>query len=269
MSIGVEVRRTVPKIETTEDDGPEEFTPDPDYEGWADAEVDALVDKATREQRRRRTMKAAEEAVDRGVATFQAALGRKDGAPWSRPESVAAGYAVGAEATHNGYTWTNSLPSNVHEPGVAGWSIKRAPGDPPPPFIKPVVPQDAYAYGDEVTGADGVAYRSIFDLGDGLNWWSPEEMPEYWELVTDGEPEEPPETPPTPETPEEPDEPEEPGDDEGDVPVWVRPVWGAEEGGAYAKGDRVRYPNENGPVYVSVHGGWNTWAPDEYGWEQE
>src|SRR5690625_4823404 len=113
----------------------------------------------------------------------------------------------------------------------------------------------------------GRTYRSRWP---NPNTWAPDEFPDAWELVED--------TAPTPEEPDpEPDpEPEpEPDPDPGDggdgdeVPVWVRPVWAAEEGGAYAKGARVRYPDENGPVYVSTHDGWNTWPPDEWGWEQE
>lgn len=49
------------------------------------------------------------------------------------------------------------------------------------------------------------------------------------------------------------------------IPVWQAPT-GAHD--AYNTGDKVHYPDESGPVYVSKING-NTWAPDAYpaGWE--
>lgn len=51
------------------------------------------------------------------------------------------------------------------------------------------------------------------------------------------------------------------------VDVWQQPS-GAHD--AYNKGDRVHYPDADGPIYVSLIDG-NTWSPDAYpdGWELE
>lgn len=51
----------------------------------------------------------------------------------------------------------------------------------------------------------------------------------------------------------------------GEIPVWRQPT-GASD--AYAKGDKVHYPDADGPVYVSLIDG-NVWSPDDYpaGWE--
>lgn len=49
----------------------------------------------------------------------------------------------------------------------------------------------------------------------------------------------------------------------GEIPVWRQPT-GAQD--AYAKGDKVRYPDEDGAVYVSTVDS-NVWSPDVYGWE--
>ena len=49
----------------------------------------------------------------------------------------------------------------------------------------------------------------------------------------------------------------------GEIPVWRQPT-GAQD--AYNKGDKVHYPDADGPVYVSIVDA-NTWAPDVYGWE--
>lgn len=49
----------------------------------------------------------------------------------------------------------------------------------------------------------------------------------------------------------------------GEIPVWRQPT-GAQD--AYNKGDKVHYPDKDGPVYVSIVDA-NTWAPGVYGWE--
>lgn len=51
----------------------------------------------------------------------------------------------------------------------------------------------------------------------------------------------------------------------GTIPVWRQPT-GAQD--AYMSGDKVHYPDEDGPVYVCTMD-YNTYAPDVYGWELE
>lgn len=51
----------------------------------------------------------------------------------------------------------------------------------------------------------------------------------------------------------------------GEIPVWRQPT-GAQD--AYMTGDKVHYPDENDPVYVSTVD-YNTWEPTVYGWEVE
>lgn len=51
----------------------------------------------------------------------------------------------------------------------------------------------------------------------------------------------------------------------GEIPVWRQPT-GAQD--AYQTGDKVRYPDENGEVWVSAVDG-NVWEPGVYGWEKE
>ena len=52
----------------------------------------------------------------------------------------------------------------------------------------------------------------------------------------------------------------------GTIPVWRQPMG---EQDAYMIGDRVRYPDENGPVYESLIDN-NTWSPEAYpaGWKK-
>ena len=50
----------------------------------------------------------------------------------------------------------------------------------------------------------------------------------------------------------------------GTIPVWRQPT-GAQD--AYMTGDKVHYPDEYSPIYVSTVD-YNTWAPNVYGWEE-
>ena len=49
----------------------------------------------------------------------------------------------------------------------------------------------------------------------------------------------------------------------GEIPVWRQPT-GAQD--AYRIGDKVHYPDKDGPVYVCTID-YNIYAPDVYGWE--
>lgn len=49
----------------------------------------------------------------------------------------------------------------------------------------------------------------------------------------------------------------------GEIPVWKQPT-GAQD--AYMTGDKVRYPDENGEVWVSTMD-YNVYEPSVYGWE--
>lgn len=51
----------------------------------------------------------------------------------------------------------------------------------------------------------------------------------------------------------------------GTIPVWRQPT-GAQD--AYMMGDKVRYPDEEGDVWVSTVDN-NVWEPGVYGWEKE
>ena len=51
----------------------------------------------------------------------------------------------------------------------------------------------------------------------------------------------------------------------GEIPEWKQPT-GAQD--AYNLGDRVRYPDAGGDVWVSTVDN-NVWEPGEYGWQQE
>ena len=51
----------------------------------------------------------------------------------------------------------------------------------------------------------------------------------------------------------------------GEIPVWRQPT-GAQD--AYRLGDKVHFPDKDGPVYVSTID-YNTYEPNVYGWEEE
>jgi hypothetical protein len=52
---------------------------------------------------------------------------------------------------------------------------------------------------------------------------------------------------------------------DGEIPVWKQPT-GAHD--AYAKGDKVHYPDKEGSVYVSEIDA-NVYEPTVYGWKKE
>lgn len=49
----------------------------------------------------------------------------------------------------------------------------------------------------------------------------------------------------------------------GEIPVWRQPT-GAQD--AYMTGDKVHYPDKDGPVYICTMN-YNVYAPDVTGWE--
>lgn len=51
----------------------------------------------------------------------------------------------------------------------------------------------------------------------------------------------------------------------GTIPVWKQPT-GAQD--AYREGERVKYPDENGDIWVSIID-YNTYVPGVYGWKKE
>lgn len=51
----------------------------------------------------------------------------------------------------------------------------------------------------------------------------------------------------------------------GEIPVWKQPT-GAQD--AYNTGDKVHYPDADGPVYESIVDN-NVWNPDTYGWKRK
>ena len=51
----------------------------------------------------------------------------------------------------------------------------------------------------------------------------------------------------------------------GEIPVWRQPT-GAQD--AYMTGDKVKYPDAEGDVWVSTVDN-NVWEPGVYGWEKE
>ena len=50
----------------------------------------------------------------------------------------------------------------------------------------------------------------------------------------------------------------------GVIPVWRQPQSAVD---AYMTGDKVHYPDENGPVYISIVDN-NVWEPGVYGWDE-
>ena len=237
-----------------------------DFTGMSVEELRSLMQSAQAEIDRRFKIDNAPLEIDRIVRDALNAEGIQEGAPW---QESTLGYPVDFTVTYplpdsaEVGTWVNMVPANVYAPGVSGWRLQAPDVDTPALWVQPTGEHDAYPSGARVTHPDyenGQVYRSKIDK----NVWSPDDYPEGWELVEEeivpdpgGGEAEPPVDPP-------PEEPTDPPAEE--VPVWVQPT-GAHD--AYAKGSRVHYPTVTDPIYISTFDGWNTWAPNEYGWVQE
>lgn len=56
-----------------------------------------------------------------GVSGWRQLGGGGEPAPWVQPTGAHDAYALGAVVTHDGQTWTSTIPANVWAPGVYGW----------------------------------------------------------------------------------------------------------------------------------------------------
>lgn len=91
----------------------------------------------------------------------------------------------------------------------------------------------AYTLGERIR-YDGQLYKCV-QAHTSQTGWEPPNVPALWTAVAEP----------------------------GEIPVWVQPT-GAQD--AYMAGDKVHYPDADGPVYVSTID-YNTYPPDIYGWE--
>ena len=96
--------------------------------------------------------------------------------PWVQPEGAHDAYAVGAQVTHAGSTWTSNTPDNVWEPGVFGWDE-----DVPPP------PEGTWQVGvaydfDEIMTYAAIDYRCI-SAHISQAGWEPPNVPALWSVI--------------------------------------------------------------------------------------
>ena len=138
-----------------------------------DDEARDLLDAVYAEVQRRDTIASAPAQAEALAATYAAAIGRKDGDPWTQPTDAHDAYAKGITVTHGGKTWESLTPANVWTPGVSGWREKVAQGY--PAWVQPTGAHDAYKVGDRVT-FEGANYESLIDG----NTWSPSAYPAGW-----------------------------------------------------------------------------------------
>lgn len=89
-----------------------------------DAEARDLLACVYAEVQRRDTLASAPAQAEALAATYAAAIGRKDGDPWTQPTGAHDAYAKGITVTHGGKTWESLTPANVWPPGVSGWREK-------------------------------------------------------------------------------------------------------------------------------------------------
>lgn len=135
-----------------------------------------------RERERTMEVSAAEQ-----VAKYLNMTGRVSGQPWVQPTGAHDAYPKDWEVTFGGKTWVSSIPSNVWEPGSAGWREKSETpaGDVILVWKQPLGAVDAYRM-DETVLYKGRVYRSDIDA----NVWEPG-VSGWTEVIEDTTPEEP------------------------------------------------------------------------------
>ena len=138
-----------------------------------DAEARDILARVYAEVQRRDTLANAPAQAEALAATYAAAIGRKDGDPWTQPTGAHNAYQFGAVVTDAGKTWISLIPANVWRPGVSGWREQVAQGY--PAWVQPTGGHDAYKMGDRVR-FEGADYESTING----NSWSPTAYPAGW-----------------------------------------------------------------------------------------
>lgn len=96
--------------------------------------------------------------------------------PWVQPQGAHDAYPVGARVAHAGTTWINTIPANVWEPGVTGWTDE----NPPPASQEWVSGEQGLQVGARRT-YQGATYEVI--QNPGVNIWPPPTVPALWRVV--------------------------------------------------------------------------------------
>jgi len=111
-----------------------------------------------------------------GVASWREVWGTATDTPpdWVQPVGAVDAYPLGARVTHLGDTWTSTLPANVWEPGVEGWTQEQTQSEEWAVGV-------AYSVGDEVT-YQGSDYRCL-QAHTSLAGWTPPVVPALWEAL--------------------------------------------------------------------------------------
>ena len=84
------------------------------------------------EVQRRDTLASAPAQAEALAATYAAAIGRKDGDPWTQPTGAHDAYAKGITVTHGGKTWESLTPANVWRPDPSSRYWEVVSGEPGP-----------------------------------------------------------------------------------------------------------------------------------------
>lgn len=93
---------------------------------------------------------------------------------WVQPTGAHDAYPLGARVLFNGNTWISTIPANVWQPGVTGWTNESA-----PQIGAWVSGEQGLKIGDLRT-YQGATYRVI--QNPGINIWPPPTVPALWTL---------------------------------------------------------------------------------------
>ena len=87
-----------------------------DLTALTDDEARDLLGRVYAEVQRRDAIANAPAQAEALAATYAAAIGRKDGDPWTQPSGAHDAYAKGITVTHGGKTWRSKHYANVWPP---------------------------------------------------------------------------------------------------------------------------------------------------------
>lgn len=192
-------------IQATEEPSP--LTPHLlDFEDYTDEDLELLFDSIAVEIKARRVMKETPLAMESAARNYQLAVSRNvppgETMAWTQPQGAHDAYPKGWRVKHNDKIWFSTIPANVWEPGITGWTEDREDGG-FPTWIQPLGAHDAYKLGDIVeydgrlwiSDADGNAWKpgeygwiEYFLEPDGGYVFNPEQAP-LWVRTAHGYPE--------------------------------------------------------------------------------
>lgn len=142
-----------------------------DFSDYSDEDLKLVAEAATKEIEARKVLREAPIVAEATARSYQMAVVRNvpagETVDWTQPTGAHDAYPKGWRVKHNGKIWWSTIPANVWEPGVTGWTEERSDGG-YPLWIQPMGAHDAYKVG-AIVEHKGTLWRNTSDN----NVWEP------------------------------------------------------------------------------------------------